>query len=379
MNSISKRLLEDMSEIIGAIYDCALDPELWRTTLPRILSFSLSPCGALAIHDCIGGRSGRLFDHGYDESYIKLYFDKYEQMNPLATAMQTLEVGDVVTTGMLVDDREFFDSRFYKEFLKPFRLCDAITAIVLRSDHRIAMLFGNRFEDQPRYDKDDLDRFRLLGLHVCRALAISDALDLRTLSSKALEAALDALTVGIYLLDREDRIVHINRTGELQLKSGSALRVANRRLTATNPAAQDALGRELEAVGKPLETTGGHAIALPGMRDVGYVAYVLPLDAGERRRLLAPYSAVTAVFVQDPAIVPPLPGEAFAKLYGLTAAELRVLLVLSPGLSVKEAAEILGIGETTAKTHLMHIFAKTSTSKQTELLRLLMSTAPPIV
>jgi hypothetical protein len=51
---------------------------------------------------------------------------------------------------------------------------------------------------------------------------------------------------------------------------------------------------------------------------------------------------------------------------------------MAPGLSVKEAAEILGIGDTTAKTHLQNIYAKTGTSKQTELMHLFMSSAPPV-
>jgi DNA-binding NarL/FixJ family response regulator len=55
-----------------------------------------------------------------------------------------------------------------------------------------------------------------------------------------------------------------------------------------------------------------------------------------------------------------------------------VLLAMAPGLSVKEAAEVLGISETTAKTHLQHIYAKTGTSKQTELMHIFMSSAPPV-
>ena len=55
-----------------------------------------------------------------------------------------------------------------------------------------------------------------------------------------------------------------------------------------------------------------------------------------------------------------------------------MLLTMAPGLSVKEAAEMLGIGENTAKTHLQHIHSKTGTSKQTELMRLFMSATPPI-
>jgi DNA-binding CsgD family transcriptional regulator len=63
---------------------------------------------------------------------------------------------------------------------------------------------------------------------------------------------------------------------------------------------------------------------------------------------------------------------------GFTRSELRVLLAMAPGLSVKEAAEMLAIGENTAKTHLQHIHSKTGTSKQTELIRLFMSSTPPV-
>jgi len=122
----------------------------------------------------------------------------------------------------------------------------------------------------------------------------------------------------------------------------------------------------------------GISVALPSREDAGLVATILPLNRGERRNLCGAFAATAAIFVQDPVVVPPLPGEAFAKLYGLTGSELRVLLAMAPGLSVKEAAEVLGIGATTAKTHLQNIYAKTSTSKQTELMQLFMSSAPPV-
>jgi DNA-binding CsgD family transcriptional regulator len=117
---------------------------------------------------------------------------------------------------------------------------------------------------------------------------------------------------------------------------------------------------------------------LPSREGAGLVATILPLYRGERRNLCGAFAAMVAIFVQDPFVVPPFPGEAFAKLYGLTPSELRVLLAMAPGLGVKEAAEVLGIGETTAKTHLQHIYGKTGTSKQTELLHLFMSSTPPV-
>ncbi len=87
---------------------------------------------------------------------------------------------------------------------------------------------------------------------------------------------------------------------------------------------------------------------------------------------------MAAIFMQDPIVMPPLAAQAFAELYRLTGSELRVLLAMAPGLGVKEAAESLGISESTAKTHLKHIYSKTGASKQTELIRLFMSATPPV-
>ena len=73
-----------------------------------------------------------------------------------------------------------------------------------------------------------------------------------------------------------------------------------------------------------------------------------------------------------------MPGEAFARLYKLTGGELRLLLALTQGLGAKEAADMLGISEPTARTHLQHIFSKTDTTRQTELLRLLQNSTPQV-
>ena len=89
--------------------------------------------------------------------------------------------------------------------------------------------------------------------------------------------------------------------------------------------------------------TSGATIALPGADNAGLIATILPLERGERQSIRGTFSGMVAIFVQDPIVMPPfIPGQAFAELYGLTTSELRVLLTMAPGLSVKEAAEMLG-------------------------------------
>jgi DNA-binding CsgD family transcriptional regulator len=59
--------------------------------------------------------------------------------------------------------------------------------------------------------------------------------------------------------------------------------------------------------------------------------------------------------------------------------ELRVLLAIVEVGGVPEVAEALGIGEATVKTHLHRLFAKTETTRQAELVKLVAAFSNPLV
>lgn len=60
----------------------------------------------------------------------------------------------------------------------------------------------------------------------------------------------------------------------------------------------------------------------------------------------------------------------------LSRAEYRLCLLLSQGRSAQEAREDLGISESTLRSHLRNIYAKTHTHSQSDLIYLLMSALP---
>ena len=244
----------------------------------------------------------------------------------------------------------------------------------------MASLHASRSQSAPNYQQHDLRLFRLLSPHVCRALAISDALDIRALKSEMLEKTLDGLAAGVFLTARDGHVVHMNRAAERQVEAGGSIRLVNNRISPVDPAAGLALAKAIEKAARDDAHMGmrEHSLAIPNGIGGGYVATLLPVQSGQRRDVLAPFAASVAVFTQDPVQVPLMPGEAFARLHGLTGGELRVLLALSQGLGGMEAADMLGISEATVRTHLQRIFSKTDTSRQADLLRLLHSSTPPI-
>jgi hypothetical protein len=184
--------LETFSKVVESIYDCAFDPNRWQGTVSMIAELSRSQvCGFVITGE---GMHKNLSIHvGVEEQYVRLYEETYAALNPHLGPLQLLPVGEVITTPMILDEREFLESRFYQEFLKPQALRDAIGFNVLKTPQRVGALAATRLESQGHFDAVEVRLFSLLAPHVCRSIAISDALNLKTIKSEALEATLDAL------------------------------------------------------------------------------------------------------------------------------------------------------------------------------------------
>jgi DNA-binding CsgD family transcriptional regulator len=109
-----------------------------------------------------------------------------------------------------------------------------------------------------------------------------------------------------------------------------------------------------------------------------FVAHVMPLWCGARRLMGKQYSATTAVFVHKKVFNMPSAPEIIARFYDLTPSELRVLLSIAQAGGVSETAEILGVADSTIRTHLNRLFAKTGTMRQAELVKLLAAFSSPL-
>jgi DNA-binding CsgD family transcriptional regulator len=82
--------------------------------------------------------------------------------------------------------------------------------------------------------------------------------------------------------------------------------------------------------------------------------------------------------VRRTALGTPHPLETIANAFKLTPAEMRVLMMIVEIDGVREVASVLGISEATVKTHLKHVFDKTATKRQTELVKLIAGYVSPL-
>jgi DNA-binding CsgD family transcriptional regulator len=366
----------ELSELIGAIYDCSLDPQRWAATCEMIAQRCDSAAGGICVHDLKQTQNDQLYVFGYEPEFLQKLGAGYAE-SPMAAADVLSALGEVSALSM--ERFHLYDSGFYREVLQPHGVLDIMWFPALRSGGRMASLHASRSDKSLHYQQSDLALFKLLAPHVCRALAISDALDIQVLNSDVLKRTLDGLAAGVFLAARDGHVVYMNTAAERQVRSGTAMRLVNNRLSPVYPAARAALTQAIQDSGREGADMHAkdHAIGIPDGTGGGYVATLLPIADGRRAGILAPFAASVAVFMQDPVQPPLMPGEAFGRLHGLTGGELRVLMALSQGLGGTEAAGMLGVGEPTIRTHLQRIYSKTGTSRQGDLLRLLHHSTPP--
>jgi DNA-binding CsgD family transcriptional regulator len=366
------RKYEQLSSLIGDIYDAALDSPLWPTVLGKVRGFVGGSSSALYTKDAVR-KSGKLYcqEGEIDPHYRKLYIQKYATLDPFTTGHFFAEIDQPIGIADLMPYDEFLETRFYKEWFCPQRIVDGVTGALEKSGASVVLFTVFRHECDGVVNDETRRRVGLILPHMRRAVLIGKIIDLKTLEAASFADTLDGISAGMVLVDARGRIVHTNARGHAMLAKGSLLRAVGGKLAANNDAAE-ALHEVFLAAGSGDAAVGTKGIAVPLVTRANerYVAHVLPLTSGARRRAGAGYDAVAALFVHKAALDKPSAPEAIAKAFRLTPSELRVLLGIVEFGGVPETAEALGIGKATVRTHLLRLYAKTDTSHQAELVKL---------
>ena len=249
---------------------------------------------------------------------------------------------------------------------------NSATSLLEKSSTSYAAFSVFRHEQDGVVDDEVRRRMRLLVPHVRRALLIGKTIHLNKMEAATLAETLDGLAAGVFLVDAEGRLVHANVSGHAMLAEESFLRGVGGRMIASDPAADQTLRecvcRSRRRQFRPRRTRhdGAAAGERQAMLSRPYSSAHVGNSAKGGRRAMQPPAAV---FVRKAQVETPAAPEVIAKHYGLTPSELRVLLAVFESGGVSDIAEMLGISESTAKTHLRRLFEKTGTKRQSDLVK----------
>jgi DNA-binding CsgD family transcriptional regulator/PAS domain-containing protein len=371
--------LEALSRLIGGIYDAVLDPQSWTAVLEEIGAFVRSSGASLYAEESIT-KSGKVsYVWGVTPEYTQSYFTTYIKLNPYANAACFLGVEEQMSIADVMTHDEFRETRFFREWAQPQGWIDALFVMLDKSVTSYAALGLFRHQNEGPVDDALRRRAQLIAPHLRRAVLIGNVIDLRTNEAAMLADTLAGLAAGVFLLRADGGIAFANQAGQAMLDEGQLVRSAGGVLVAADPRANAALHETVSAAGEGDAAVGrkGVAVSLSASARERWLAHVLPLTSGERKQAISGYAAVAAVFVRKASLETPSPMETVARLYRLTPSELRVLQAVVDVGGIAPIADALGISEATVKTHLHHVFQKTGTSRQAELIKLVAGHVTP--
>lgn len=367
----------DLIDVVDGLYDAALDQARWPDALHGVAEFTGGRAVGWVTKD-LRVREGVVHQqYGADERYVELYRERYWRFDPL-TPIVSFPAGQMVTTADVMPVDEFKDGPFYQEWARPQGFGEAINLVLHKHGAGAALLSLIIDRDDPGAIGEAKRRLSRVAGHVSRAVMASDRVASTTAETRAFTDALDWLTSAFFLARADGLILHANAAGRSLLDPGGPLLSVQGRLSMRDPKAGAAMASALRAAARGDAGSGSATIPLSA-NGGAYVAHVVPLTSGARQPGFADARAVAAVFVYEATMgLPPAP-EIIARSHGLTPGELRVLMAIVESGGIRETADSLGLADTTVKTHLAHIYAKTGTSRQADLIKLVAGFASPLL
>ena len=296
------------------------------------------------------------------------YAAYYHRVNPIWRHVLSAPVGSVQTDTMMVPRREFARTEFFNDFLIPQDLGSMLGAATnVGHSRQLSVVVQRRRE----FERDEIALYRRLLPHLQRAVQLNVKLELLNLQCAASAELLHRLDRGACLVDAAARVLFANPEAEHLMTSGGGLRVVNgtmRAQSASDTAKLHVLIAGCTGHGGGNEDGGLLSLARGPHRSPITVS-VLPFRREEP--VLLSQRPVAIVFISDPDRTPAPPAARIKLLHGLTPAETAFAIEIVKGDGIQACADRLSISRATARTHLSHIFRKTSTRRQAELVRLL--------
>jgi DNA-binding CsgD family transcriptional regulator/PAS domain-containing protein len=362
-------------ELIHHLYDAAGDPQLWPPFL-------------LKLADAVGGTTTQMLSYDVrklngnvaaivrvDPDNVSKYEQYYNRIDCWAVKGDSARPGNILVGQELCPEDVLARSEFYNDFLRPMDQFYLLTGIVRKDETVLSVVSTVRPQRAGPFSEDETRLLEVLMPHLQRAIQIHTRIAGLEHQARSAEAALDRLPIGCVLVNAKGMVVACNRSAGLILDQNDGLSMFRQMLCLRGQKENSRLQGLVRSAmsigsGEGLGSGGVMTVARPSQRR-DFQILVAPLPPGSP--WLRGVGPAVAIFVSDPESEPEPPDQILIRLFGLTPAEARLAAFLMNGKSLDQVGAELRISRNTLRSQLAKIFQKTGTTRQGELIRLLLT------
>ncbi|WP_346913087.1 helix-turn-helix transcriptional regulator [uncultured Roseibium sp.] len=358
-------------DIVGEIYDAALEADQWPELLTKIAAFCGGANAALVTVDPDINYSSVLTPGANPDSLVA-YNRHWWRHDPLSVLAAKTPSGRFISVAD-IDRDTYFSSAFYNEFRRFTGYGNyGVTVPLFRERNAFSTFVLQTSPKKDEFEAQTLQKTRLMVPHIERAVSIARKLHRLDLQRSLIDCSLRSDHAGLILVDAKQRCLYLDDEAEDLLASETGIVVKNGAVQLRNAKTDIRLKSAIQSCariephrpcGKPIQVQRGHVQS-------ELTIDVLPYRLNTSNPHGAPAAAM--LLIRDPDRGKVADVEDLRARFDLTPAEAALALEMLKGDGRAAAAARCGISINTARTHLMRIFEKTGVKRQAELIRVLM-------
>lgn len=230
--------LEEASDLIGLVYDSALEKNQWQSLIGRLFALCPGHVAAVTTFEDAHWRSSHepTLPEGELGDRIKDVMDAAEDgsleqppdLHEVMFARQPLKLGTVYSTRELFSEREFRGFAAYKKTMEPIGAGHYAGVHFSMSEGRRAAIMVVENDNDPTPKDHDLVRgvLALIAPHAVRAARFARALTLSRQMAETYSGFVDAIALPLVVVSTDGQMQMANAMGEKLLETGRVLRLA---------------------------------------------------------------------------------------------------------------------------------------------------------
>ncbi len=370
-------LAEHENQIIGMIYEAALNPALWQDVLTGIVDFTGSTTAIFTATDQLSPNYDFVFTHNIPSESMLAYQDEHVKVLDMrlhAPYWMEKGLGDTVLNtfasyaSMPVESDEFI---FYEKCAKPTNVSHVAAVLLERSAYSWAVFAVHRAPHLEEYTEQEEKILKRLGVHLRRALQIYRQMTILQEDKKNIYHVLDHFKIGVMLINQDYRLCYANsivkkvfeKLSLLELDKNNSLKTLKNFQEKLNQLIRSALFENTDS-----NDEAGGVLALYDENNSSLMLSILPFSETDSQQS----QKKAIIFVTQTNQPQHLAKDYLVQKYKLAKRELDVCNLFLNGLGLEQIAEHMDITYGSIRVYIKNIFAKMGCTSQTELMQLLM-------
>jgi DNA-binding CsgD family transcriptional regulator len=371
----------ELNDLILAIYDTTINPGAWPEVLDRASRY-IGATGAMIFElegpgdrrRILAPHVSKIYDAELVASYIKTYHDEELTDQDIFTSLSkpTDQIHFVTDDALTNSEAELLARANVRAMVENgirYRMAALLNKDLVDRD-RFALQFTPRAGP---ISKEHVEKALLIAPHIAKARNISRPTKQLADNFRSVADCIDMLIIGVCILDRQGRIVHLNQEFQRQIDNYPVFR-------------KDRSGRLIMRSAKPAEALDelrgslanhGRFGARPRKEAINTIiddkpntlcVEVAPLTTADE--FGEPKLNGHIVYSMDAGNFYEIDSEILASIFSLTQAEASILELLAEGLTNAQISERRAKSVETVNSQVKSILEKTQSANRTQLIRL---------